>query len=83
MLAATGAGLATQVVINPLWVIKTRLQTQNMKLLWRHQHGDLYKGTFNALWRLAREEGFRGLYRCSITILCAPAFQPPIDMPWI
>ena len=64
MLSATGAGLATQLVTNPLWVIKTRLQTQNMELLWRRPHGPLYTGTFNGLWRLATEEGLRGLYRC-------------------
>ena len=53
-----------QVVTNPLWVAKTRLQTQHMQLQWRRQQGALYSGAFNALLRMTREEGLLGLYRC-------------------
>lgn len=60
--SATCAGLATQVVTNPLWVAKTRLQTQHMQLHWRRQQGAFYTGAFNTLARMTREEGLLGLY---------------------
>lgn len=63
-----GFFLTVQLVTNPLWVAKTRLQTQHMELAWRRPSGAMYTGAFNTLWRMAREEGLHGLYRSAYSV---------------
>lgn len=63
MTAAACAGAATLLVTNPFWVVKTRMQTQTLTLKNRPEALLIpYTGTFNALARIAKEEGIHGLY---------------------
>jgi len=64
--SAAGAGAATVLCTNPLWVAKTRLQVQSVSpspdgkctLSGR----SWYRGTRHALLQIARNEGIAGLY---------------------
>jgi len=63
MAAAAGAGAATMMITNPIWVVKTRIQTQNMGVkMGANGTTAMYKGTIDALVRIGREEGLAGLY---------------------
>ncbi|KAI8346880.1 mitochondrial carrier domain-containing protein [Choanephora cucurbitarum] len=55
--SAMSAGAASTMLTNPLWVIKTRLMTQNERTAYR------YNNTLHAFITIAREEGFRGFYK--------------------
>ncbi|KAL6063030.1 Solute carrier family 25 member 32, variant 2 [Balamuthia mandrillaris] len=63
LLAGAVAGVLVSTATNPIWVIKTRMQTQ------AYGDKDNYKGLMDGLWRLWREEGIRGLYRGYIPAL--------------
>ncbi|XP_055309845.1 mitochondrial folate transporter/carrier [Sitodiplosis mosellana] len=62
MMAAAEAGVLTLVMTNPIWVVKTRLCLQ----YGRESDGSpqtRYKGMIDALTKIYRHEGIRGLYR--------------------
>lgn len=62
MIAAAEAGILTLVMTNPIWVVKTRLCLQyghdNI-----HTPETRYNGMIDALAKIYRQEGVRGLYR--------------------
>lgn len=62
MFAAADAGILTLVMTNPLWVVKTRLCLQYMDD--KHLPETLrYNGMVDAIKKIYRTEGVRGLYR--------------------
>lgn len=63
MIAAAEAGILTLVMTNPIWVVKTRLCLQ-----YGHESNlpqNRYNGMFDALAKIYRAEGVRGLYSVS------------------
>ncbi|KAI7885689.1 mitochondrial carrier [Lichtheimia hyalospora FSU 10163] len=55
--SAMSAGAASTSLTNPLWVIKTRMMTQNERTAYR------YKNTLDAFITIGRQEGIRGYYK--------------------
>ena len=57
------AGTITSTCVNPLDVVKTRIQTQNIQPLGTTSSTVMYKNIFHGLQCLWREEGVHGLLR--------------------
>jgi hypothetical protein len=57
------AGTITSAAVNPLDVVKTRIQTQHIHTLGRTSSTTMYKNIFHGLQCLWREEGINGLVR--------------------
>ncbi|CDS04125.1 hypothetical protein LRAMOSA07080 [Lichtheimia ramosa] len=55
--SAMSAGATSSCMTNPLWLIKTRLMTQNERTAYR------YKSTLDAFISIGRREGIRGYYK--------------------
>lgn len=66
MLAAAEAGILTLVVTNPIWVVKTRLCLQYGTTV--ASDSKCYKGMVDALVKIYKTEGVRGLYRVSVSV---------------
>ncbi|GAA5833060.1 hypothetical protein JCM5353_006761 [Sporobolomyces roseus] len=54
LLASASSGVVTAIITNPLWVVKTRMYTT------RANSPLAYRGVSHGLYRLIRDEGFRG-----------------------
>ncbi|XP_056646376.1 mitochondrial folate transporter/carrier [Diorhabda carinulata] len=64
MLAAAEAGILTLIVTNPIWVVKTRLCLQyGNEDVYLSRGGQFYHGMSDALVKIYRSEGIKGLYR--------------------
>ncbi|XP_073250962.1 solute carrier family 25 member 32-like isoform X2 [Porites lutea] len=63
LLAGAIAGTGTLTVTNPIWVIKTRLCLQYTGSPAAVTQAPQYKGMIDALFKLWRHEGLRGLYK--------------------
>lgn len=66
MLAAAQSGVLTLFITNPIWVVKTRLCLQYEgidKGVEKGHPGRKYRGMWDALHKIYRYEGFRGLYK--------------------
>jgi len=59
LMAASGSGVATLALTNPIWVVKTRLILQQSSDLASPHY---YRGLTHALSSIWRSEGLRGLY---------------------
>ena len=57
LMAAAGAGFITVLMTNPLWLCKTRLCIQDPSA------PNAYRGLWNALTTIYRQEGIPGLYK--------------------
>lgn len=63
LVCASEAGLFTLILTNPIWVTKTRLCLQYKRGASANADGVIYKGTADALIKIYRMEGLRGLYK--------------------
>lgn len=61
MIAASEAGILTLLMTNPIWVVKTRLCLQYETEV--SPGSKPYRGMVDALLKIYKQEGFRGLYR--------------------
>jgi len=78
LLQSLSAGLAsncTAAITNPLWLIKTRIQTQNHSGM-----GVKYKHSLHAFQSIVKEEGVRGLYK-GLTASFLASSQAMIQFP--
>ena len=57
LIASSFSGVLTTVLLNPIWVIKTRMVTQ------RPSDAAAYKGLIDGLKTVYKTEGFRGFYK--------------------
>lgn len=76
LFSAVFTGFICNTLTNPLWVVRTRIQSQYL-----HEESGKYRGLFSGIWKIYREEGFRSLYKglfASYVGLTHPAILYPV-----
>lgn len=61
--ASVGAAVTVDTLTNPLWVVRTRLQTQALHQIVPQRGEVFYRGTAHALRTIARQEGVGALFK--------------------
>ena len=56
------SGLFCNVVTNPFWVVRTRMQAEIFRSAAQEHYERMYKGIFHSIIKIGREEGARALF---------------------
>lgn len=56
------SGLFCNVVTNPFWVVRTRMQAEIFRSASQEHYERVYKGIFHSLFKIGTEEGARALF---------------------
>lgn len=63
MLSASIGGALSSVMMNPIWVVRTRLQTQTLAQLASKKPERPYRSTFHCFQTIWQNEGYRGFFK--------------------
>lgn len=64
LLASATAGVVTGTLTNPIWLVKTRLQLDRLRMeRGRCIATQRYENSFDCVTQVLREEGFRGMFQ--------------------
>jgi solute carrier family 25 folate transporter 32 len=56
------SGLFCNVVTNPFWVVRTRMQAEIFRSAAEEHYERMYRGIFHSILKIGREEGARALF---------------------
>ena len=56
------SGLFCNIVTNPFWVVRTRMQAETFRCAHQEHYERMYRGIFHSILKIGREEGVRALF---------------------
>jgi len=62
-LSASAAGITCNIITNPFWLVRTRMQAEIFRSMCEHNYNSKYPhNIFKAMFRIYQNEGVRALY---------------------